>query len=36
MYLNEGTPPGRLREAIANPALSDSWRRDLQKQLADR
>ena len=33
MYLNEGASPARLREAIANPALSDSWRRDLQKRL---
>ena len=36
MYLNEGTSPERLREAIAHPALSDAWRRDLQKQLAGR
>jgi MOSC domain-containing protein YiiM len=34
MYLKEGASSARLREAIAIPALSDSWRRDLQKQLA--
>ena len=31
MYLREGVAPGRVREAIAIPALSDAWRRDLQK-----
>ena len=34
LYLNESAPSARLREAIAIPALSDSWRRDLQKRLA--
>ena len=34
MYLKEGATTARLRETIAIPALSDSWRRDLQKQLA--
>ena len=33
MYLGEGVAPGRLREAIAIPALSDAWRTELQKQL---
>jgi len=31
MYLKESTEPERLREVIAIPALSDSWRTDLQK-----
>jgi MOSC domain-containing protein YiiM len=35
MYLNEALEPDRLREAIAIPALSDSWRHELQKQLAE-
>jgi MOSC domain-containing protein YiiM len=35
MYLNEGVAPDRLREVIAIPALSDRWRADLQKQLAE-
>jgi len=34
MYLREGTTPDRLRAAIAISALSDSWRKDLQRQLA--
>jgi MOSC domain-containing protein YiiM len=29
MYLREDTDRARLEAAIANPALSDSWRRDL-------
>jgi MOSC domain-containing protein YiiM len=36
MYLKEGVGPARLREVIAVPALSDAWRTELQKQLADR
>ncbi len=35
MYLKERVASDRLREAIAIPALSDSWRRDFQKQLAN-
>jgi MOSC domain-containing protein YiiM len=35
MYLKERVAPDRLREAIAIPGLSDSWRRDFQKQLAN-
>jgi MOSC domain-containing protein YiiM len=35
MCLKEHDKPDRLREAIAIPALSDGWRRDLQKQLAN-
>jgi MOSC domain-containing protein YiiM len=35
MYLNEADDPERLRQAIAIPALSDSWRNDLQQQLGD-
>jgi MOSC domain-containing protein YiiM len=35
MYFKEGVAPDRLREAIAIPALSDAWRRDLQRQLAN-
>jgi len=35
MYLREHVTPDRLRQAIAIPALSDAWRRDLQKQLAN-
>jgi MOSC domain-containing protein YiiM len=34
MYLKESVDADRLREAIAIPALSDAWRRDLQKRLA--
>ena len=34
MYLKEGVPPDRLREAIAVPVLSDAWRRDLRKAAA--
>jgi MOSC domain-containing protein YiiM len=33
MYLKEGVSPGRLREVIAIPALSDAWRTELQKQV---
>jgi len=33
LYLKEANDPGRLREAIAIPALSDAWRNDLQKRL---
>ena len=33
LYLKEDVAPGRLREAIAIPALSDAWRIELQKQL---
>jgi MOSC domain-containing protein YiiM len=35
MYLREGVAPDRVRQAIAIPALSDAWRAELQKQLAD-
>lgn len=35
MYLKEPVDPGRLREVIAIPALSDAWRRDLEKRLVD-
>lgn len=35
MYFKEGVAPDRLREAIAIPALSDAWRRDLQRRLAN-
>lgn len=35
MYFKDGVAPDRLREAIAIPALSDAWRRDLQRQLAN-
>ena len=35
MYLKEAIEPGRLREAIAIPALSDAWRNDLRKRLTD-
>jgi MOSC domain-containing protein YiiM len=35
MYLNEADDPARLRQVIAIPALSDSWRHDLQQQLGD-
>ena len=35
MYLKERVAADRLREAIAIAALSDGWRRDLQKQLAN-
>jgi hypothetical protein len=31
--LKEGVSPGRLREVIAIPALSDAWRTELQKQV---
>jgi MOSC domain-containing protein YiiM len=31
MYLNEDVDPARVREAAAIPALSDSWRHELQK-----
>jgi len=34
IYLKEHVAADRLREAIAVSALSDAWRRDLQKQLA--
>jgi MOSC domain-containing protein YiiM len=34
MYLKEEHEPDRLREAIAIPALSDSWRRELRKHVA--
>ena len=34
IYLKEHVAPDRLREVIAVSALSDAWRRDLQKQLA--
>ena len=33
MYLKEGVAADRLRSAIAIPALSDSWRKDLERQL---
>ena len=33
MYLKEGTAPDRLRQVLAIPALSDSWRSELQKQV---
>ena len=33
MYLKESVDPNRLRETVAIPALSDAWRRDLQKRL---
>ncbi len=36
MYLREEVAPARLREVIAIPALSDAWRTEFQKQLADR
>jgi len=36
MYLKEEAGPDRLREVIAIPALSEAWRTELQKQLADR
>jgi MOSC domain-containing protein YiiM len=32
MYLNEHGSADRVREAVAIPALSDAWRRELQKQ----
>jgi MOSC domain-containing protein YiiM len=35
MYLKEASEPGRLREVIAIPALSDAWRNDLQKRLTN-
>ena len=35
MYLTDSIEPDRLREAIAIPALSDSWRDELQKRLVD-
>ena len=35
MYLKEGVAPGRLRDVIAIPVLSDAWRMQLQKQLAE-
>ena len=35
MYLKERVAADRLREAIAISALSDAWRRDLQKQSAN-
>lgn len=31
MYLKEGISPDRLRQVIAIPALSESWRAELQK-----
>jgi MOSC domain-containing protein YiiM len=34
MYLKEGISPDRLRQALAIPALSESWRAELQKQSA--
>ena len=34
MYLKEGVSSDRVRMAIAIPALSDSWRAELQKQSA--
>lgn len=34
MYLKEAIDPERLRAAIDIPALSDSWRADLEKSLA--
>ena len=35
MYLKEGIALDRLREVIAIPALSESWRSELQKQSAE-
>jgi len=35
MYLKEPVDQGRLRQVIAIPALSDAWRRDLEKRLVD-
>ena len=34
IYLKEHVAPARVREAIAIAALSDAWRRELQKHLA--
>jgi MOSC domain-containing protein YiiM len=36
MYLEEGSAPERLREALAIPALSEAWRSELQKQVERR
>ena len=33
LYLGEDTNRARIEAALAIPALSDSWRRDLQKHL---
>jgi MOSC domain-containing protein YiiM len=33
LYLGERVDANRLREAVAIPALSDAWRRDLRKRL---
>ena len=35
MYLKEGVAPGRLREVLAIPVLSDAWRAEFQKQLLE-
>ena len=33
MYLTDDVEPGRLREVVAIPALSDAWRNELIKRL---
>ena len=35
MYLKEGASAERLHAAVAIPALSERWRTELQKHLAD-
>jgi MOSC domain-containing protein YiiM len=35
LYLKESDNPGRLREVIAIPALSDAWRNYLRGRLAN-
>ena len=34
MYLKEGISSDRLRQVLTIPALSESWRAELQKQSA--